>query len=530
MSERSAASDLESLYQKDEYEGRPATDSRPLLDGNLASQKLILATLVSAVAISFAGVVRVFFAQEVLGAHLLVLVAIFIAFLGLPVFQMAMAYYLCFRFRLREIPSPEPGLEVDVFVTALDEPLWLVERTLMGAVAMSYPHRTFLLDDGDNDQYEALARRLGAEYLNRPGNANFKAGNLNAALECTRGEFVAVFDVDHTPNPNFLDRTLGLFADPEVGFVQGMVTFSNHHESLVARASAETALDFYNITAVGKDRCSAASLIGSNAVIRRKALEHTGLYKPGLAEDLETSLSLHAGGWRSAYVREPLAPGLSPSDLVSFWKQQLKWSSGVFDAALGSFKQTFLKLTLNQQLCYMVRFSYYLLGVIVFMNLVALTVALMWPIPGVEKLVLAMVPFTAASWISRIYPLRTWALEPLARKGVLLRGSSLFMSSWPVYVLSAVSTVLRLRIPFISTPKEASRSIPVWAVLPQLTMVAALGAAIVWRSFHWQSTPMPLTVAFATFIIVSHWLLFVEVARAIGRPRNEQGEDPLARA
>lgn len=520
MPERSATPDAESLCQVGGHDGRPIAVSKPSFEENLTRQKLILALLVGAVAISFAGVVRVFFAQEVLGAHLLVLVIIFIAFLGLPIFQMAMAYYLCFRFRLREIPPPEPGLAVDVFVTALDEPLWLVERTLTAALAMRYPHRTFLLDDGDDNRYEALTRRLGAEYRTRPGNAHFKAGNLNAALESTTGDFVAIFDVDHTPHPDFLDRSLGLFADPEVGFVQGMVTFSNHDESLVARASAETALDFYNITAVGKDRCGAASLIGSNAVIRREALEHTGLYKPGLAEDLETSLSLHAGGWRSAYVREPLAPGLSPTDLMSFWKQQLKWSSGVFEAALRSFKHTFFKLTLNQKLCYTVRFSYYLLGVIVFMNLAALTVALAWPVPGVEKLVLAMLPFTVASWISRIYPLRTWALEPLARKGILLRGSSLFVSSWPVYVISAVSAVLRVRIPFLSTPKETSRSIPLWAVLPQLTMVTVLGAAIVWRGFHWQSAPMPLTAAFAAFIIVSHWLLFVEMSRTIRRSKS----------
>ncbi len=107
-------------------------------------------------------------------------------------------------------------------------------------------------------------------------------------------------------------------------------------------------------------------------MIRRRALEETGLYRPGLAEDLETSLSLHAGGWRSAYVREPLAPGLSPSDLVGFWKQQLKWSSGVFEAALGSLGSTFSRLTRHQQLCYLVRFTYYLLGATVFMNLVAI--------------------------------------------------------------------------------------------------------------------------------------------------------------
>lgn len=519
-SRRAIAAGVESRSSTERAEAHAAAVSEGAGHARLRQQKLVLALMVTVVGVFFLEVVDVFFGQQALGANRLVLAAVFVAFLGVPLYQMAMAYFLCFRFRPREHTPPEPGRGVDVFVTVLDEPMWLVERTLQAAVALRYPHATYLLDDGGNPRHEELARRLGAEYRTRHDTTDFKAGNLNAALSSTAGEFIAIFDVDHTPCADFLERTLGPFADPEVGFVQAMLTFSNHGESLVARASAETALDFYNITAVGKDRCGAASLIGSNAVIRRQALERTGRYKPGLAEDLETSLSLHAGGWRSAYVREPLAPGLAPSDLASFWKQQLKWSSGVFEAALRSFRSTFCKLTLSQQLCYLVRFSYYLLGVVVFMNLAALTLALAWPIPGVEKLVIAMLPFTVASWLSRIYALRSWALEPLARRGILLCGSSLFVSSWPVYVLSAVSTVLRVRIPFLSTPKEASPSAPPWAFAPQLTMVLALGAAVVWRSVHWQSSPMPLTTGFAIFIILSHWLLFVELLRAVRQRRT----------
>jgi cellulose synthase (UDP-forming) len=500
-------SNQESLEKAHGKEGSTLTGSKE--SEHLTRQKIVFAFLVAAVAVAFADVVRWLLGQDLFGFSFGVSVAIFSAFFALPLFQMLVAYYLMFRFSLRASPVSEAGLRVDVYVTVFDEPLWLVEKTLQGALAIRYPHETYLLDDGKNELYAALAQRLGAGYLRREDKKDFKAGNLNHALQATDGDFIAIFDVDHTPRPDFLDQTLGFFSDPEMGFVQAMVTFSNHGESLVAKASAETALDFYNLTAVGKDRCGAASLIGSNAVIRRRALEETGLYKPGLAEDLETSLSLHAGGWRSAYVREPLAPGLSPSDLIGFWKQQLKWSSGVFEAAMGSFRKTFFKLTQHQKLCYLVRFTYYLFGVSVFMNLLALTVALSWPFPNVDGLILKLLPVMVASWISRVYPLRVWALEPLARKGLFFSGSSLFLITWPVYVLSAVCTVLRIRIPFIATPKEASGRIPLWIILPQMLMLAALIGAIAWRIQHWEIVAMPVTVALATFSIISHWMLFV---------------------
>ena len=168
----------------------------------------------------------------------------------------------------------------------------------------------------------------------RSGSRDLKAGNINAALPRTDGEVIAVFDVDHAPEPGFLERSLGHFADPRVGFVQVMLTFANEKKSWFARAASESCLDFFNPTSMGMDRLGSATLIGSNALIRRSALESIGGYRPGLAEDLATSIALHAEGWKSAYVAEPLAPGLAPPDVAAWFTQQLKWSRGVFEILL----------------------------------------------------------------------------------------------------------------------------------------------------------------------------------------------------
>jgi len=85
------------------------------------------------------------------------------------------------------------------------------------------------------------------------------------------------------PEPSFLERSLGPFADSQMGFVQVMLTFANTEHSWVADAAIETSLEFYNPTSLGADRIGGATLMGSNALIRRAALESIGGYQPGLA-------------------------------------------------------------------------------------------------------------------------------------------------------------------------------------------------------------------------------------------------------
>jgi cellulose synthase (UDP-forming) len=225
-------------------------------------------------------------------------------------------WYLYLRARCPISPThPTPDLTVDVFVTTYDEPIEMVERNLKAACAMKGPHRTWLLDDSANPALEHLAAQLGAGYLARDNRRHAKAGNINAALAQTTGEIVVIFDTDHVPTEEFLERTLSHFCNPKMGFVQVMLTFNNGEESWVARAAMETSLEYYNPTSLGNEAVGGTTLMGSNALLRRAALESIGGYQPGLAEDLATSIHLHAAGWQSAYVAEPLAPWHCPAKL-----------------------------------------------------------------------------------------------------------------------------------------------------------------------------------------------------------------------
>ena len=192
--------------------------------------------------------------------------------------QVYCACYVYLRIEQPETAPPPPGWSVDVFIPVYDEAYEMVEQSLEAALAIRYPHRNFLLDDARNPRFKALAERLGVTYVVREDNRDAKAGNVNAALAASDAEFVTIFDVDHIPQPDYLDSILGHFRDSTVGFVQSAVGFSNAYESWIARASAEQSTDALGPTSMGMYCCGAAQVRGSPCTFRRATLDSVEIF------------------------------------------------------------------------------------------------------------------------------------------------------------------------------------------------------------------------------------------------------------
>jgi cellulose synthase (UDP-forming) len=184
--------------------------------------------------------------------------------------------------RLRERHDSPPlrrGVTVDVLIATYNEPLDLVMETARAAKAITYPHETWILDDGDRAELRALAEAEGIGVINRSGAwkdrpRHAKAGNLNNALMVTEGEFFLILDADQVPEPHILDRTLGWFEDDEVALVQTPQWFVNVPVSDPLGSQAPL---FYGPIQQSKDGWNAAFFCGSNAILRREALMQLGV-------------------------------------------------------------------------------------------------------------------------------------------------------------------------------------------------------------------------------------------------------------
>jgi len=184
--------------------------------------------------------------------------------------------------KLRERGEPPPPPEhalVDVFICTYNEPVELVRKTARAAQAIRYPHITHVLDDGARPEMRQVAEEEGVDYISRskawqnmPRHA--KAGNIVNALHQTDGEFILFLDADQIASPEILDRTLGFFGDPRVGFLQTTQYFYNVPPGDPFGSQAPL---FYGPIQQGKDGWNAAFFCGSNAVVRREALMQVGI-------------------------------------------------------------------------------------------------------------------------------------------------------------------------------------------------------------------------------------------------------------
>jgi cellulose synthase (UDP-forming) len=234
------------------------------------------------------------------------------------------------RLSHRDAPLAPEGRTVDVFVTTYNEPVDIVGRTLRAAIAIRYPHQTWLLDDGERPAMQELARELGCGYIARTEHAHAKAGNLNHALARTTGAFVAIFDADHVADLRFLDRTLGHFDDERLAYVQTPHEFFNigSYEHLTPERSTSNASSlFHSVVQRSRDKSNATMFTGSSAVLRRAALTDISGFATGtINEDIHTSLRFHQAGWKSRFHAEILSAGIAPPDAAAFCGQRLRWA------------------------------------------------------------------------------------------------------------------------------------------------------------------------------------------------------------
>jgi cellulose synthase (UDP-forming) len=226
-------------------------------------------------------------------------------------------------------PPATPDRSIDVYVCTYDEPAEVVMATLAGCRALTYPHTTYLLDDGRRPEMRELAELAGAEYLTRGDNSHAKAGNLNAALPRTSGDLVLVLDADHVPMPDALDALVGFFDDERMAIVQTPHDFFNHDSVQHYVVGRHEQSLFYRVVCPGKDRHGAAYWCGSAALINRHALlEIGGVATETIAEDFHTTIRLQRHGWRTRYHDEVLVQGLAPHDLDGYLLQRDRWARG----------------------------------------------------------------------------------------------------------------------------------------------------------------------------------------------------------
>ncbi|HXM54025.1 MAG TPA: glycosyltransferase, partial [Candidatus Dormibacteraeota bacterium] len=252
-----------------------------------------------------------------------------------------------------EHPSPperEGGGEVGLPRVLVQLPIYneryVAERVIEACCRLDWPRDRLevqVLDDSDDDTPEIAAaavarwRAAGVDiaHVRRTNRAGYKAGALAHGLTLSDAAFVAVFDADFVPAPDFLRRMLPSLDDPDVAFVQARWAHLNEEFSLFTYLqSLMTDFHFLVEQVVRPRRGYFTNFAGSAGVWRRTAIDDAGGWSAStLTEDLDLSYRAQLRGWRSAYREDVAVPQELPVSANAYRAQQSRWATGSFQTA-----------------------------------------------------------------------------------------------------------------------------------------------------------------------------------------------------
>ena len=227
---------------------------------------------------------------------------------------------------------------VDIMVPTYGEPTAVLERSLRACRRQTYSNTTvWVLDDSGRAEVKQLAHSLGCRYRHRPERRNAKAGNLNDGLRISDGELIAVFDADFIPQASFLETTIGLLMDPEVGLVQTPQHCINADPVMRNLAMERWLLpdeeSFYRWIEPVRDGWGAVVCAGTSFLVRRQALESVGGFaEKALSEDFVTGIALREQRWRLIYLQQKLSAGLAAEQMLDFVRQRQRWARGTLQS------------------------------------------------------------------------------------------------------------------------------------------------------------------------------------------------------
>ncbi|MGW0732805.1 glycosyltransferase family 2 protein [Streptomyces sp. NPDC002851] len=376
---------------------------------------------------------------------------------------------------------PEPGTRVAFITTYVPgkEPISMVRGTLEGAMALRHngPLDVWLLDEGDDPAAKALCAELGVRHFTRKGvpewnrpsgvhKAKTKHGNYNAwlAMHGDAYDFFASVDTDHVPLPNFLERMLGYFRDPDVAFVVGPQVYGNY-DSAVTKAAESQQFLFHALIQRAGNRYRAPMFVGTNNAVRIRAVKQIGGLYDSITEDMATGFELHrrknpATGthWRSVYTPDVLAVGEGPASWTDFFTQQLRWSRGTYETLLKQYVKAPFRMPPGRLFNYSLMLVYYPMTAVNWMlGILSCSLFLCFGASGTQvaaSIWLMLYSDTAALQIALYLWNRRHNVSPHEPEGSGgLAGMAMSALSAPIYLKSLGEALLRRPSRFVVTPK-----------------------------------------------------------------------------
>ncbi|NJS40962.1 glycosyltransferase [Candidatus Gracilibacteria bacterium] len=163
-----------------------------------------------------------------------------------------------------------------------------------------------------------------------PRKAKTKEGNLAYFYDhwgYADYDYVIQFDADHAPEEDYASNVMHHFNDSKVGYVATpSIVDGNLNSSWTVRARNYWESTNHGPIQSGCNDGFAPMMFGSHYAHRTKALKSIGGIAPEIAEDLTTTLTYNANGWKGAFAGDAIAHGYGPIGLEDSMVQEYQWA------------------------------------------------------------------------------------------------------------------------------------------------------------------------------------------------------------
>ncbi|MFY9559453.1 MAG: cellulose synthase family protein [Terriglobales bacterium] len=257
--------------------------------------------------------------------------------------------YLYYKYKKNKTTDPAAYFE-DLPRVTVQLPIYneqyVVDRLLDAVCKLEYPRAKLdiqLLDDSTDETIDVargLVERYAAlghpvTYLHRDNREGFKAGALAEGLKTAKGEFVAIFDADFVPTPDFLLKCVHHFTNPKIGMVQTRWTHINRNYSFLTEVEAILLDGHFVLEHSGRARSGVFfNFNGTAGMWRRVAIDEAGGWEHDtLTEDTDLSYRAQLKGWKFIYLQDVECPAELPVEMTAFKTQQARWAKGLIQTS-----------------------------------------------------------------------------------------------------------------------------------------------------------------------------------------------------
>lgn len=218
---------------------------------------------------------------------------------------------------------------------------YVAEAVINSCAALDYPSEQLeiqVIDDSNDETIGIVddcvndwkSKGLNIKVVRRDNRQGFKAGALRDATPDSEGEFLAIFDADFRPNPDFLLKTIPYFQNEKVGIVQGRWGHVNRNYSVLTKSQSLFLDMFFMIEQQARSLAGYfLRFNGSGGVWRKATIEDAGGWSADtLSEDLDLCFRSQLKDWEVIYDNTVEAPAEVPVNILDFKAQQYRWTKG----------------------------------------------------------------------------------------------------------------------------------------------------------------------------------------------------------